>query len=78
MNKSGIRITEEGAGQQYYSVKTVAKMFEISEKTLRRIIRDREIELIRIGGSIRLSESEISKLFETVPSVESITKNFIL
>ena len=53
-------------------------MFEISEKTLRRIINDREIELIRIGGSIRLSESEIPKLFEKELSVVSITNKFIL
>ena len=78
MNKSGIRITEEGSFEQYYSIKIVAKMFEISEKTLRRIIKDREIELIRIGGSIRLSESEIPKLFEKEPSVVSITNKFIL
>ena len=78
MYKSGIRKTEEGSFEQYYSIKIVAKMFEISEKTLRRIIKDREIELIRIGGSIRLSESEIPKLFEIEPSVVSITNKFIL
>ena len=78
MSKSGIRKTEEGSCEHYYSIKRVAMMFEISEKTLRRIINDREIELIRIGGSIRLSESEIPKLFEIEPSVVSITNKFIL
>ncbi len=78
MNKTGIRTTEKGTYKQYYSVKRVANMFEISEKTLRRIIRNRKIELIRIGGSIRLSESEIPKLFEELPSAELTINKFIL
>lgn len=78
MDKSGIRMIEEDTYEQYYSLQTVAKMFEISEKTLRRIVRDKGIELIRIGGSIRFPESEISKLFESVPSVESMVNELLL
>ncbi len=78
MDKSGIRMVEESTHKQYYSLQTVAKMFEISEKTLRRVIRDRGIELIRIGGSVRLSESAISNLFEPVPSVKSLVDQIMI
>lgn len=77
MMKSGIRSTEADTCEQYYSIKTVAKMFEISESTLRRVLRDRGIQVVRIGGSVRISNSDIENLFEVVPSIKDLTNTIL-
>ena len=48
--------------QKYYRLKTLAETFDISEKTLRRMITNRQIKAKRIGGGIRIPHSELSKL----------------
>ncbi|MBT7828070.1 MAG: helix-turn-helix domain-containing protein [Bacteroidetes bacterium] len=78
MNKSGIRITEEGDFKQYYSVKTVAKMFDVSEKTIRRLLQNRNLTIIRIGTNIRIPETELSKLFIEKPSTNTIMNKLLL
>ena len=34
--------------QQHYKIKTVAKLYEISEKTIRRWIRDGKLKVIKV------------------------------
>jgi|SaaInlStandDraft_3_1057020.scaffolds.fasta_scaffold33173_2 excisionase family DNA binding protein len=77
MRDNGIRSKEGDAYEQYYSLKTVATMFEISEKTIRRLIINYEISTIKIGGSIRVPKSELSKMFEPIPSKKSILNQFV-
>ena len=48
--------------QKYYRLKALAETFDISEKTLRRMITNRMIKAKRIGGSIRIPHSELSKI----------------
>ena len=42
--------------EQMYSLSTVAKMWDMSVKTLRRLLREADIELLRIGRNIKVKE----------------------
>ena len=50
--------------QKYYRLTTLAATFDISEKTLRRMITNRIIKAKRIGGSIRIPHSELNKIIQ--------------
>jgi len=50
------------ACQKYYSIATLAERFELSPKTLRRMITDGRLKARRIGGSIRVPHSELAKI----------------
>lgn len=52
------------ACQKYYRLSAVAEMFDLSEKTVRRLITERRIKAKRIGGSIRIPHSELVKMVE--------------
>ena len=49
------------ACQQYYSVSTLAAMWDMSVKSVRRLIQNGTIKAKRIGGSARIAHSEIIK-----------------
>ena len=52
------------ACRKYYKLSTLSDMFEISEKTLRRMIADRRIRAVRIGGSVRIPHAELGKIVQ--------------
>ncbi len=47
--------------QQYYTTKQVAEMMCVSEKTIKRMIRYREIKAVKFRGSTRIPYSELVK-----------------
>lgn len=47
--------------QAYYRIKTVAKMLDVSEKTVKRMIYGGEIKAKRFAGCIRIPYSEVVK-----------------
>lgn len=51
-------------GQQYFRLSKVAHMLDLSEKTLRRMIANRQLKAKRIGGSIRIPHEELSKIIK--------------
>lgn len=50
--------------QQYFRLSKVAHMLDLSEKTLRRMIANRQLKAKRIGGSIRIPHEELSKIIK--------------
>lgn len=50
--------------QKYYRLKTLAATFDISEKTLRRMITEGRLKAKRIGGSIRIPHAELIKIIQ--------------
>ncbi len=48
--------------QQFFSVKKVAQMLDLSQKTVRRLINAGKIKPKRIGGSVRIAHSELVKI----------------
>ncbi|MBT3634885.1 MAG: helix-turn-helix domain-containing protein [Bacteroidetes bacterium] len=77
MREKGIRIKERGV-QQYYKLKTVAIMLETSERTVRRLIKEKGISTVKLRGGIRIPESEISNLLDPSPSISSIVDQMTL
>ena len=53
----GIRTMEN-----LYTIKEVAEILKVSERTIRRILIDNEIPIYRIGRQIRISESTLQLL----------------
>jgi len=47
--------------QKYYKISTLAEMFDMSIKTIRRRIADGKIQIVRIQGQIRIPHSEVIK-----------------
>jgi len=66
--KSIYDIEVEKKVQQHYKIKTVAKLYDISEKTIRRWIKSGKLKANRIGGSIRIPRHEIEKFITSVES----------
>ena len=54
--------------QQHYKIKSVAELYDISEKTVRRWIRAGKLKANRIGGSIRIPRHEIEKFIKPMES----------
>lgn len=50
--------------QQYFSIATLASRFEVSEKTIRRMITEGRIKAFRIGGTIRIPHAELAKIIQ--------------
>ena len=50
--------------QKYYGLKTLAETFDISEKTLRRMITEGRLKAKRIRGSIRIPHAELPKIIQ--------------
>ena len=48
--------------QQHYSIKHVAEMFDISGKTIRNWLYTGKIHGHKIGGAVRIPESELCKI----------------
>ena len=50
------------ACQKYFSIATLAERFELSEKTIRRMITEGRLKAKRIRGSIRIPHTELAKI----------------
>lgn len=48
--------------QQFYRIRAVCAMLDVSEKTIRRMIANGQLKAKRIGGSIRIPHEELAKI----------------
>lgn len=46
---------------KFYTVKEVSKRWGLSEMTIRRMIKKKEISAVRLGRNIRISAEEVKK-----------------
>ena len=51
--------------EQMYSLPTVAKMWDMSVRTLRRLLKNADIELHVIGSRVKVKESDLQTLIVT-------------
>ncbi len=51
--------------EQMYSLPTVAKMWDMSVRTLKRLLKEANIELHKIGPSFKVKESDLLMLVES-------------
>ena len=54
------------ACQQFYSLSTLAAMWDMSTKTIRRMIQNGRLKPKRINGSVRIPHSEIVKCIDEI------------
>ena len=62
--KSLYDLERDSRVKQYYKIKAVAKLLDLSEKTIRRWIREGKLKAVKIGGSIRISKDEIANIIK--------------
>lgn len=55
---------KEIGGRKFYSLKSVQTFFGITDKTMRKYIRNANIQPIRIGHVTYISESDLLRLVE--------------
>lgn len=54
--------------EKYYTIREVMEMFNISRAMLDRAIRNKDFSIIKIGRSVRISQSELNNWIRVVPS----------
>ena len=54
------------ACQKYYSIKHLAAQWDLSPKTIRRMINSGKMKAKRIGGSVRVPHSELLKVIDDI------------
>ena len=52
--------------QQHYSLKNVAEMLSVSEKTVYRWVYERKLKAHRIAGSVRVPKTELLKIIKEI------------
>lgn len=50
----------------FLSVKQVAFIFKVHPLTIRRYIREGKLQAVKVGGNVRIKESEVQKLHTTL------------
>ena len=67
MNKNGIRKVE-----QLISIPRAAKRLDISDRTMKRYIREAEIGVYVVGKRQRIAEADLEKLVVKVDSLDNL------
>jgi excisionase family DNA binding protein len=45
--------------ETYYTVKQIAKMLQVSEETVRRIVAEGKLEIVYVGRQVRISRDAL-------------------
>lgn len=67
MKKNGIRTVE-----QLISISRAAKLLDVSERTIKRYIREAEIGVYVVGKRQRIAEVDLQKLVVKVDSLDNL------
>jgi excisionase family DNA binding protein len=59
-------VTDGGPSRLYFTIAEVAELFNISTKTVRRLIARGELRAVRIGGKHLIPATEVARLQESV------------
>ena len=61
--------------EQMYSLKSAAQLLEVSVRTVRRLLHQHQIRVYRVGGNIRLKESDLRQLLVEEMTLEDYGLN---
>ena len=61
--------------EQMYSLKSAAKLLAVSVRTVRRLLHQHQIQVYRVGGNIRLKESDLELLLVEEKTLEDYGLN---
>ena len=63
--------------QRHYSISSLANLFDLSTDFWRKKIRMGEVKAVRLGGAIRVSESEVRKIVKSVGTISDIVDEIL-
>lgn len=63
--------------ERLYKLKTAAEMLDISVRTLRRIIKKKDLEVYQVGTRLRLSESQVKSMIMPQKSAKAFVDEII-
>ena len=63
--------------QRHYSIATLAKLFDLSADFWRKKIRMGEVKAVRLGGAIRISESEVRRIIQSVDTISDVVEEIL-
>ena len=63
--------------EHHLSVETAAQLYDCSEQFFRNLVRDRKIGFIKIGRLVRIPQSEITKISNSIPSLSDDLKSLM-
>ena len=59
----------ENQVEQMFSLDSAAKLLDISTKTLRRLLREKQVSTYRVGSNLRITQRDLSMLVERQKSM---------
>lgn len=62
-----------GMNERYLSIKQAARLTDMSVETWRKWIKERSIDYVKIGGSIRIAYSTFKSMITSIPAINSET-----
>ena len=63
--------------ERHYSIATLAKLFDLSSDFWRKRITSGEVKAVRLGGAIRVPESEVRKIVQNVRSISDVIEQIL-
>lgn len=63
--------------QRHYSIATLANLFDLSTDFWRKKIRMGEVKAVRLGGAIRISESEVRKIVQSITTLSDTIEEIL-
>ena len=58
--------------EQMYSLPTVAKMWDMSVRTLKRLLKEADIDLHKIGRSLKVKEADLLQLIISTKEINEM------
>ena len=55
--------------EQLYSLQSAAEKLDVSVRTVRRLIKEHDVVVKRVGKRIRIPETELQKVVQDIPSI---------
>ncbi|MFC1483518.1 helix-turn-helix domain-containing protein [Candidatus Neomarinimicrobiota bacterium] len=79
MRRKGISAREDEKGkkseerEKYMSIKSAAKLFDMSEEGIRGMIKRREIPFYKMGRRVRILYKDVEECLERYPSKDEVS-----
>ena len=56
------KLVKSASASKFHSIKTIANRLDLSPRTVQRLIDSGQLQAVKIGGSVRVSEVELQRL----------------
>ena len=56
------KVTKSASGPRYHRVERIAEKLDLSPRSVRRLIDSGQLQAVKIGGAVRVSDDELLRL----------------